>query len=455
MKNSIYRIIMLFFVLNLSFGQNNHNQETEQKIDQYLKETIEINEIPGAAVAVIKDGKVIYEKYFEKASLEQNIPVDKNTPFKVFSTTKLITAVGIFQLVEKGKITLEDPISKYFTNLPKEWQDVKIKNLLTHSSGLPDYFKFKDFPYTSPFEDRMLFLTKKPIESPVGYQYSYNQTNYLLLSKIIEKVTGQTFEDYIFQSQFPNHGSDVFFCSDFEKLTSSAVRYTYNNETKKYKQLTFNSGPGSHSGNGLNITLSQLIQWNENLDKNIFLKKETKADMWAPFSFANKKDIFAYGWESSTINNQRSYGFSGGNVTAFQKFPDNNLTVIFLSNGNKYVHLPAFNQVVFHIAGIVDKSLVDSYEDVKEKITVSFLKEDFLKANQNYLNIKNNHPDWNFERRLNLIGYSFMNIDRLQDAIKIFELNKNENPNSANAYDSLAESYFKNNQLEISKINYK
>jgi CubicO group peptidase (beta-lactamase class C family) len=112
--------VSLLFVLNLSFGQKNADKSTEQKIDHYIKEVIAINEIPGVALAVIKDGKIVYEKYFGKASIEDDKAVDKNTAFKIFSTTKLITNVGIFRLIEQEKLSLEDPISKYLENTPKE-----------------------------------------------------------------------------------------------------------------------------------------------------------------------------------------------------------------------------------------------------------------------------------------------------------------------------------------------
>src|SRR6187402_2230368 len=111
MKKSLFAALL--FVFNLSFSQNKEGKSTQEKIDQYIKNVIEINEIPGVALAVVKDGKVIYEKYFGKANLEENKAVDKNTAFKIFSTTKLITSVGVFQLIETGKLSLEDPISKY------------------------------------------------------------------------------------------------------------------------------------------------------------------------------------------------------------------------------------------------------------------------------------------------------------------------------------------------------
>jgi tetratricopeptide (TPR) repeat protein len=194
---------------------------------------------------------------------------------------------------------------------------------------------------------------------------------------------------------------------------------------------------------------------NENLDKNVYLKKETKISMWQPFHFANNTDHFAYGWEIVPVNKIPSYGFTGGNETAFRKFIDNDLTIIFLSNGHKYSNLYVQSQVINHVAAIVDKSLKDDYLLAGEKINQDFLKLEISLAEQNYLNIKRNHPDWNFEYRLNAIGYTLMSYGRLNDAIKVFQLNVKENPKSGGAFHSLAESYFNDNQLEIAGKNYK
>ncbi|SHL67144.1 serine hydrolase domain-containing protein [Flavobacterium saccharophilum] len=453
MKKSL--CVALLFVFNLSFSQNKESKSTKDEIDHYIKNVIEINEIPGVALAVIKDGKVIYENYFGKANLEENKAVDKNTAFKIFSTTKLITGVGVFQLIETGKLSLEDPISKYLDNLPKEWQEIKIKNLLTHSSGLPDVVQFEDIPFSLPYAEKISLLAKKTMQFAIGNQYRYNQTNYLFLAKIIEKITGKTFEEYILKNQFPEAKSDVFFLSNFRQITpQGAVRYNYNIKNKKYEKNNYNSGPDSHSANGLNITLDEFIKWNENLDKNVYLKKETKYSMWQSFPFANNTDRFAYGWEIVPVNKIPSYGFTGGNETAFRKFINNDLTIIFLSNGHKYSNLYVQSQVINHVAAIVDKSLEDDYLLAGEKINQDFLKLEISLAEQNYLNIKKNHPDWNFEYRLNAIGYTLMSYSRLNDAIKVFQLNVKENPKSGGAFDSLAESYFNDNQLEIARKNY-
>ena len=452
-----FLISVFLLIFNSCFGQKaavNQN-EIKQKIDSYINEVIKINEIPGVALAVIKDGKVIYEKYFGKASFEDNKPVDKNTAFKIFSTTKLITNVGIFQLIEKGKLSLEDPISKYLDNLPKEWQSIKVKNLLTHSSGLPNIVMFQDIPITLSYNEKIAILSKKPMEFATGSEYNYNQTNYLFLTKIIEKITGLSFEEYIMQNQFSGVKSGVYFSSNFgESVPNSTFRYNYNSKTKEYIKQTSNSGADLHSANGLNITLQEFIRWNENLDKDTFLKKETKYSMWEPFKYTNSTQNFGYGWDFYPVNKIISYGFTGGNETAFRKFTKNNLTIIFLSNGHKYGNLYVQSQVINHVAGIIDKTLIDDYLLADEKVTQDFLKLDFTKAEQNYLALKKNHPEWKFEDRLNAIGYTLMNYERVNDAIKVFELNTKENPKSGNAFDSLAESYFNNGQIETSKQAY-
>ncbi|KVV16439.1 serine hydrolase domain-containing protein [Flavobacterium sp. TAB 87] len=454
MNKSIF--ILSFLSLTIScFSQKveSSKKDLKQQIDNYLKETIEVNEIPGSAVAVIKNGRIIYEHYYGKSSIDDNTLVDENSIFRLYSTTKLITAVGVFQLIEKSKLSLEDKISKYLDNLPKEWQDVKIKNLITHSSGLPDIVKFEDIPYNLDEKEKWIRLYKKPMDFETGNQYSYNQTNYCLLTKIIESVTGLIFEDYILKNQFPTVKKGVVYSANASEFISNRVtHHVFNFKKNKYERFNADHGKIHNSGSGLNITLKEFIAWNERLDKNILLKKATKSLMWKQFEFINKKDDFLYGWSIYSTNNIKSFGFSGGYMTAFRKFTDKNITIIFLSNGYKFFNVE--EKVINHLAGIVDESLIDKKLLVEEEITTAFFKNDFAKAKQTYFVLKDENSTLHFEDVLNMIGYTLMNNDRLNDAIKVLEFNLEENPKSFNAFDSLAEGYFNNGQLEISKRNY-
>lgn len=452
------KLILILSLLSITiscFSQKVENSKNvlKQQIDNYVKETIEVNEIPGAAVAVIKNGKVIYEQYYGKSSIDENTIVYEKSIFRLYSTTKLITAVGIFQLIEKNKLSLEDKISKYLDGLPKEWQDVKIKNLVTHSSGLPDIVKFKDIPYSLNENEKWDRLYEKPMEFETGNHYSYNQTNYCLLTKIIEKITGFTFEDYVLKNQFPSVKKGVVFSANASEFISDRViHHVFNLKKKKYERFNADHGKIHNSGSGLNITIKEFIAWNEKLDKNILLSKATKNSMWSQFDFKNKKDDFLYGWSVYSTNNLKSFGFSGGYMTAFRKFTANDLTIIFLSNGYKYFNVE--EKVINHIAGIVDKRLVDKKLLVEEEITVAFFKNDIEKAKQTYFALKSKNSTLHYEDVLNMIGYTLMNNDRLNDAIKVLEFNLEENPKSFNAFDSLAEGYFNNGQLEFSKQNY-
>ena len=454
MKKSILILSLLCLTIS-SFSQKvkNLKKNITQKIDNYIKETVEINEIPGLAIAVIKNGKVIYEQNYGKSSTEENANVDKESIFRLYSTTKLISSVAVFQLIEKNKLSLEDKISKYLDNLPKEWQDVRIKNLMTHSSGLPDIVKFEDIPYSLDENEKWKRLYQKPTEFEVGKQYSYNQTNYALLSKIIEKITGLSFDEYVMKNQFSTTKNGVVFSANSsEFIKNRVVHHKFNFKTKKYERFNADHGKIHNSGSGLNISLKEFIDWNKRLDKNILLNSKTKTAMWSSFEFVNKQDKFLYGWGIYETNKIKSFGFSGGYMTAFRKFISNDLTIIFLSNGYKNYHIE--DQVINHIAGIVDEKLMDITLLAEEEITPDFFKNNIKNAEQNYYKIKRENPKLNFENRLLTIGYDLINNENLKDAIKVFELNAKENPQSANAFDCLAESYFLNGQLELSKQNY-
>ncbi|MPT30162.1 MAG: class A beta-lactamase-related serine hydrolase [Chryseobacterium sp.] len=332
-------LILLF--LNISFlGFCQKTQQTKA-IDNYLTKVMKTYEIPGLAVGVVKNDKIIFQKYYGRENLESDKKVDSHSLFRVYSTTKLITNVAVFQLIEKGQLSLEDKISKYVDNLPKQWQDVKIKNLLSHSSGIPDFARYEDIPDDASNAQVFERLSKEKMEFETGNQFSYNQTNYMLLAMIIEKITRQKFEDYVQKNQFSDANNKVIFSSNsIEEVPNRIQLYRYNDSLKQYKKSTHVGGLRSHPGNGLAISLPDFLQWSIDFNKNKFLTDNTKKIMWRPFDYTNKQDVFAHGWEITKTGNIMSYGFSGGNVSAYSIFPENDLSIIFMSNGYKYNAFP-------------------------------------------------------------------------------------------------------------------
>lgn len=332
------------------------------------------------AVGVVKNDKIIFQKYYGRENLESDKKVDSNSLFRVYSTTKLITNVAVFQLIEKGQLSLEDKISKYVDNLPKEWQDVKIKNLLSHSSGIPDFARYEDISPDASNAEVFARLAKEKMEFETGNQFSYNQTNFMLLAMIIEKISGQKFEDYVLKNQFFDAKNKVIYSSNsLEEIPNRVQKYVFNDSLKQYKKSKHVGGLRSHPGNGLAISLPDFRQWSIHLDKNKFLKDETKKLMWQPFDYTNKQDIFAHGWEITKTGNVMSYGFSGGNVSAYSIFPDNDLSIIFMSNGYKYNAFPPLYFIVNHIAGLVDKHLANPYWSREESVASEIINKPDVK----------------------------------------------------------------------------
>lgn len=441
MKTFKFPTALFLFLLTISCtnpDKKTDSSELKNEIDHYLTKTMEVHNIPGLALAVVEGDNIIYKAYFGKATLDSDVAVDKNTLFRVFSATKLITSTGVFQLIQDGKLRLEDKISKYLDNLPLQWQEIKIGNLLNHSSGLPDIIK-----YNSTLTDQELMdkLSEDKMEFVAGNQFRYNQTNYWLLAQIIEKITGLSFDKFILQNQFKNSKKGVLFSSNSqENVPNRAIRYFYDNKTKQFKKDTNNNGVRAHSGNGLNITLNKFIEWNMQLDKNVLLDKATKFKMWTPFNFTNQKDSFLYGWGNYPVNSLSSYGFSGGNLAAFRKFVDQKTTIILLSNGYE---IPAYDIIVNDIARIIIPELKGS--TLEEDVMDLIINGQFDKAVLAFKNLKEENPNSDFDNlkwNVNSLGNSYLFSERNTDkALEVFKFNAKANPDWWVASASLAEIY--------------
>lgn len=356
------RKILIFLLIVLNSCSTNTESEITKKtskeknlvldslkneIDSYLNLMIEDNDIPGMALAVIKDGKTIYETYKGVASLETQKKVDENTLFRIYSTTKIITVTAIFQLIEDNKIGLNDSIAKYINGLPSSWKHIKIHHLIAHSSGLPDIM---NYDLTLADQAMLRLLSNEKMKFDAGEKFAYNQTNYWFLTKIIEKVSNLSYEEFVFINQFEKDKNNIAFSSNHtDTIPGKAPLYWYQAEKKAYDLVTVNFGKRANSATGLTLSLNKFIQWNKRLDENLMLHESTKQMMWTPYEYKQKESEFLYGW--GTYDNH-SIGFTGSGVTGYRKFLKDDMTIIFLSNGFNKPE-PAHNKIIDKVANIV------------------------------------------------------------------------------------------------------
>ncbi len=418
-----------------------------QKIDHYIKHVMHRQGIPGANLAIIQNDQIIYQKSHGLANLEHQVPMSKDTIFRVYSVTKLMVVTGVFQLIEQNKLNLHDPITQLLPDLPKAWQQIQLKHLITHSSGLPDMAPFIDFQDLTE-EQAVAVVTTQPLSTSAGERYDYNQTNFWLLRRIIEQVSRRSLDDFIINNQFPNAGSTVFFSGDSRQVVvGRATPYFPFRTGQMIIDHSYQQGKYLDAANALNLNLQQFMDWDRRLRHHQLLQADTQQQMWQLFAYSGSEKQFTHGWDRHVLKGQASYGFTGSLVTAYRVFPEQQLSLIMLSNGlEKYYNI---DQIINHLAGLIDQQLAEPNNQVFEallqaKLTATTAFETVFKQ----LKATPHHADVNFESQINAVGYFLLNLAKNNQAIEVLAFNTRQYPESWNVYDSLAEAYERNQQFE-------
>ncbi|MCF2876514.1 MULTISPECIES: serine hydrolase domain-containing protein [unclassified Tenacibaculum] len=443
---------MLLMGCSLQTKKESLNTTENEAIENYVTHIQKRHDIPGISLAILKGDSILYRKNFGRANIEHNVPIKNESIFRVYSLTKPIIAVAIFQLIEKGKLSLEDKVGKYIEGIPESWKSIELEYLLTHSSGLPDMSSFPEIEKLTEGEVKEAVF-KREIEFDKGEKYAYNQSNFWLLQQIIEKVSGEKLEDFILKNQFENERENVFFSSNSKDIVFNRVTPYFPFRTGKI-QIDHSSLKGRYmlAANGLNITIDEFIKWNNRLKKNQLLKKETKEEMWKEFSYKKSTKKFAYSWDKRVLNNHKSYGFSGSLVTAYRVFPDDNLSILFFANGlGNYFNI---DNIINHIVSLLEEDIVDINNLIYEEWMQSILTDEEVDIKKKLEITEKNYPAINLEGIINSVGYQLINQNKLEKAIYVFKLNTKEYSNSANTFDSLAEAYFVNKENNKAKKNY-
>jgi len=302
--------------------------------DAMLRNYTEAGRFSGA-VLVAKDGKPVFRKAYGWANREWKLATTPDTAFRLGSITKQFTAAAILKLAEQGKLSVDDPIAKYYAAAPTAWAPITLKHLLTHTSGIPSYTAIPGF-FTGPLArtdmkpDEIIALTRdKPLEFAPGSRYAYDNTGYILLGYIIEKVSGQTYSTYL-QEQFfgplglKHTGYDV----TEAVLPKRADGYDIVDGTAKNAPFLSMSLPWA--AGSLYSTVDDLLAWDLALRSG---KAINPASVTAMFTDQGFK--YGYGQAIETRDDKR-YWHHGGGVNGFTtmlaRYPDQHLTLVVLAN---------------------------------------------------------------------------------------------------------------------------
>jgi len=439
------RIYFLLLIISAQFFA----QPTNSNVDEIIQREMKERKIPGLQMAVVQNGKIVLSRSYGIANLQNNVPVNNTTIFPINSNTKVFTGVAMMQLVEQDKIKLNDPIGKYLDNLPAEWQKITVDQLLTHISGLPEILKLLD-PMTGnigPLKTESVIWEKLktlPLEFKTGEQFSYNQTNYYLLGKIIEKLTNRSFATNFEEDQFNiAHLKNTVFGDSRDIIQNYAPSYRYNSyfdgkQGEAKLTYTYTEFPDFvRTGAGLNSTAEDLANWLIALqDGRLFKKPGTLDMMWTPGQFNNGKPTnWARGWGiTKPRKNHSAVGMSGGNRSVIMVYPDDDLAIIVLTN----LAGSSPEDFVEEIAGCYNPDIVkaDPLTYLRKNLRAIGFENaiDFVKKEQK------TNPSFNpNESELNDWSYRMMANKQEKEALEIFKLNVYLFPKSWNVYDSYGE----------------
>jgi CubicO group peptidase (beta-lactamase class C family) len=234
-----------------------------QKADDYLKTESAAGRFAGS-VMVARSNQIVFMKGYGLANRELGVANAPDTKFRIASNTKQFTALCILILQEQGKLSVDDPVSKFLPDCPSTWSKIKIRHLLNHTSGIPDYTKFPDYISTTalpcPPDKMMKLLRDKPLEFEPGGRFAYSNSSYILLGCIVEKASGQSYEQFMQQFVFTPLGMKDSGCDHFEIiLPHRATGYTLNGDTwvnAPYTDTTFPQGDGA-----LYSTVEDFFRW--------------------------------------------------------------------------------------------------------------------------------------------------------------------------------------------------
>lgn len=330
-KIQINRLLIFFFLLpSFTFAQTDST-------DIIVKQLMEKQKIVGLSLAVVKNGKAIVNKGYGQANVELNVPVNSETVIRLGSVSKQFFTTAIMKLMEEGKLGIEDPVHKFFPDAPKTWEPIKIKHLMSHTSGLqreaPGYDNFK----IQPDLDVIKSAYSLPLVFTTGEKYLYCNTAYFMLAEIITQVSGMPWQDYIHDKLFVPAGMHNSYLTDFYRIIPNrAEGYMHRQDTLVNATAMLAIRPSG----GFLSTASDMIKWDKALrEKKIILKKENWEKLWQPFiktsDKADLKEYYGFGWVIDEYKGRKLIIHGGANIgfrSVFARFVNEGLSIIILTN---------------------------------------------------------------------------------------------------------------------------
>lgn len=424
------------------------HQALHDRIDNYLKEAV--NQGFSGTVLVAKDNQVVINKGYGSANREFNRPNSPETIFTIGSVTKQFTATAILKLQQQGKLNVTDPLSKYFSDLPEDKATITIHQLLTHTSGIGDRDGRDDFDMIAEDEFfRQVF--SDPLLFQPGSKHQYCNAGYSVLGKLIENVSGQSYEQYLNEQLFVPAGMNLtgYFLPewDLEKVACGYARGVRRMGSVIERCLEAKQVSWILKGNGgIHSTSLDMYRWYQALESGKVLPESLMEQLTKPH-VAEQEDgssHYGYGWAIfNSDRNTKLISHNGGNGIFFHDFlwlPEENTVILYFTN--------AYSRNVDSVGWEIEKMVFDESFNPKPikknpvMLVFSFVNDRAPEdSNQLLTQIRAEYQQaFRTPDLMNDLGYMVLE-EKPHWAVELFKINTQLHESDANAWDSLGDGY--------------
>ena len=334
------KIITAFFIFilmtNFIYSQN-PNDKTKM-INSILSEYNKTKS-PGAALMIIKNGKIIYEHCYGLSNLEENIPIKPNTNFRLASLTKEFTATAIMILIKEGKLNFDEKLTDIYPNFPSYGNKITIKNLLNHTSGLIDYESLIPDTATIQVKDKdvleMMMKQDSTYFEP-GTKYQYSNTAYALLSQIVEKISGKSFAVFIKENIFVplQMKNSLAYEKGISEVSNRA--FGYSKKDSGFIRTDQSLTSAVLGDGGIYTSIKDMYKWDQSLfTEKILPKKFIQASFTRGKLNSGERIDYGFGWHLKTYKNHEVVYHTGSTIgfrNIIYRIPDLKFTIILLTN---------------------------------------------------------------------------------------------------------------------------
>lgn len=453
----IYLLFKVICYSSLTYSQGS----LENELNEYLSKFKMVKNVPSISGGVLKNGKIIWTGTTGYADVENFVHAMDSTVYRIASISKLITAVAVIQLVEKGKMNLDDDVRKYLDYYPKKKYVFTIRQLLNHTAGIRDYktgeFDSKIY-YHSTKEVIQMFANDSLLFEP-GTSYHYSTLGYNLLSGVIERASGMSYLDYVSNFIFKPLSMNSTGADIQKNIIYFRAKGYIKDNLRNLKNAPLADLSIKYPGGGFLSTASDLLKFADALIYGKVISRSSLDTMTAPIKLKNgKSQSYGLGIIRATDDYGRSYYTHSGKGTGFVAqlviYPDQQLAIVHLINLNdRELGSPALE-----FASIV---LGSGYHPLKKSLADRLLREFFNSPADSvislYQKIKTDSSIiYKIDKEeLSYLGYDLLKNNLITEAISLFKLYVKEYPEYYKAYSGLADAYLRDGNKGLAVKNFR